>query len=201
MRGREYDARMRRLADLATEEKHHALSLLLTILRDVDDAANRAPALETLATEEHPDTAAPALCRIAAGVMRATARADVVEVAEVVDAPVAGARRPVADQIRGKTFKYARAEHTIGVNEYASGRLRVSSSERHVEHLTTDEIDDVNATPADDEIYVLIANEHESLARAALASGLFEDTGRSVLSGYTQAAVWRVKPVLGRGGS
>lgn len=35
--------------------------------------------------------------------------------------------------------------------------------------------------------------ENEELARAALASGLFEDTGKRVVTGFVDAEVWRFK--------
>jgi len=46
----------------------------------------------------------------------------------------------------------------------------------------------------DGEFYANTYSENEALARAALASGLFEDTGRTVRSGDLTFPVWRLRP-------
>lgn len=43
------------------------------------------------------------------------------------------------------------------------------------------------------EILVKTWSENEPVARAALASGLFEDTGRRVPTGRVEAQIWRVR--------
>lgn len=60
------------------------------------------------------------------------------------------------------------------------------------------------AAVADDEFCVKTWSENEVLVAPMLATGLFEDTGRRVPSGYVVAPVWRIKdpahvpPVPGR---
>jgi hypothetical protein len=57
---------------------------------------------------------------------------------------------------------------------------------------------------ADDEFCVKTWSENEAVVAPMLATGLFEDTGRRVSSGYVVAPVWRIKdpanvpPVSGR---
>jgi hypothetical protein len=46
---------------------------------------------------------------------------------------------------------------------------------------------------ADDEFTVKSWSENEELVEPMLATGLFEDTGRRVPSGYVEAPVWRLK--------
>lgn len=46
---------------------------------------------------------------------------------------------------------------------------------------------------ADDEFCVKTWSENEVLVAPMLATGLFEDTGRRVQSGYVVAPVWRIK--------
>lgn len=62
------------------------------------------------------------------------------------------------------------------------------------------------ARVADDEFTVKSWSENEPLVEPMLATGLFEDTGRRVPSGFVEAPVWRltdpknVPPVRGRAG-
>jgi hypothetical protein len=49
------------------------------------------------------------------------------------------------------------------------------------------------AVLADDEFCVKTWSENEVLVAPMLATGLFEDTGRRVPSGYVVAPVWRIK--------
>lgn len=44
-----------------------------------------------------------------------------------------------------------------------------------------------------DEFFVKNWSENESLAKAAYDSGLFEDTGKKVQTGFVQAPIWRIK--------
>lgn len=46
---------------------------------------------------------------------------------------------------------------------------------------------------ADDEFTVKSWSENEPLVAPMLATGLFEDTGRRIPSGYVEAPVWRLK--------
>jgi hypothetical protein len=46
---------------------------------------------------------------------------------------------------------------------------------------------------ADDEFTVKSWSENEPLVEPMLATGLFEDTGRRVPSGYVEAPVWRLR--------
>ena len=45
------------------------------------------------------------------------------------------------------------------------------------------------------EIFVKTWSENEELAKACLATGLFEDTGKRVPTGFVQAQVWRRKTI------
>lgn len=49
-----------------------------------------------------------------------------------------------------------------------------------------------NVQLAADEIIVKTIDENEPMREPALASGLFEDTGRRVQSGFSQFEVWRL---------
>ena len=49
------------------------------------------------------------------------------------------------------------------------------------------------AAVAEDEFCVKTWSENEVLVAPMLATGLFEDTGRRVPSGYVVAPVWRIK--------
>jgi len=49
------------------------------------------------------------------------------------------------------------------------------------------------ASVAEDEFCVKTWSENEVLVAPMLATGLFEDTGRRVPSGYVDAPVWRIK--------
>jgi hypothetical protein len=43
------------------------------------------------------------------------------------------------------------------------------------------------------EIFVKTWSENEVIAKACMATGLFEDTGKRVPTGFVQAQVWRIK--------
>ena len=45
----------------------------------------------------------------------------------------------------------------------------------------------------ENEILVKTWSENEAVAKAALDSGLFEDTGKRISTGFVSAQVWRVK--------
>ncbi len=40
-------------------------------------------------------------------------------------------------------------------------------------------------------------NENEEIAQAALSSGFFEDTGKTVICGFELAPIWKLKPTVG----
>lgn len=44
-----------------------------------------------------------------------------------------------------------------------------------------------------DEIFVKTWAENEEIAKVCLATGLFEDTGKRVPTGFVHAQVWRIK--------
>ena len=45
----------------------------------------------------------------------------------------------------------------------------------------------------EDEIFVKAWSENEEFSKSCLATGLFEDTGKRVPTGFVQAQVWRIK--------
>jgi len=44
----------------------------------------------------------------------------------------------------------------------------------------------------DDEVIIKNWSENEDIAKAALASGYFQDTGKRISTGFVQAPIWRV---------
>jgi hypothetical protein len=46
---------------------------------------------------------------------------------------------------------------------------------------------------ADDEVMIKTWSENKLVAKTALASGLFEDTGKRIPTGFVLAEIWRVK--------
>lgn len=46
---------------------------------------------------------------------------------------------------------------------------------------------------ADDEVMIKTWSENKLVAKAALESGLFEDTGKRISTGFVLAEIWRVK--------
>ena len=61
------------------------------------------------------------------------------------------------------------------------------------ERIATLTVNIPEAEIADDEIIVKTWSENEGIAKDALASGLFEDTGRRIPTGFVEAQVWRVR--------
>lgn len=74
---------------------------------------------------------------------------------------------------------------------YPNLRLAVVLFQDHEnQHVLTTNL--VNAVLADDEVCIPQWNLDEELMRGVLATGRFEDTGRTEPAGYVDAPVWRV---------
>lgn len=69
----------------------------------------------------------------------------------------------------------------IGIDEYPG------------EQIATLTVNIPGARIACDEFLVKTWSENEQIAADALASGLFEDTGRRIATGYVEAQVWKLK--------
>lgn len=82
-------------------------------------------------------------------------------------------------------------EFELHTRLYPNGRLAVVLFKDHEQYdvLTTNL---VNAVLADDEVCIPQWNIGAELMTGALATGKFEDTGRTEPAGYVTAPVWRV---------
>ena len=87
---------------------------------------------------------------------------------------------------------------TILVGRYPAGgaiAIQLVDDDEPMEPIATFSTNLVpyGATVANDEFCVKTWSENEVLVAPMLATGLFEDTGRRVPSGYVVAPVWRIK--------
>jgi hypothetical protein len=80
-----------------------------------------------------------------------------------------------------------------GVGEYQDGTTVVRAYTNEGEAFATLTVCVPGVKLNSKEVLIKTWSENEPLARAAAQSGLFEDTGRRVQTGYTQAQVWRIK--------
>ena len=83
------------------------------------------------------------------------------------------------------------------VSRYPSGGqifvgLQVKESGEPYTDLSTN-LRPYGAQVADDELAVKTWSENEHVIEPMLKSGLFEDTGRRVQTGFAQAHIWRLK--------
>lgn len=87
----------------------------------------------------------------------------------------------------GKTYKT-----TLEVREYANRRvaLRYMSDDGIPYGVLTVNIPEASLGP--NEILVKTWSENEPLAAAALASGLYRDTGRRLKTGFVEAQIWEI---------
>ncbi|HET9642588.1 MAG TPA: hypothetical protein VFP68_04350 [Burkholderiaceae bacterium] len=87
-------------------------------------------------------------------------------------------------------------EALIYVGRYpAGGAIAVQLRARNGEPLG---VFSTNLVPygghvADTEFFAKVWSENESLAAPMLASGLFEETGRTLPSGYVRVPIWRIR--------
>ncbi|MDI9561611.1 MAG: hypothetical protein QM235_10565 [Pseudomonadota bacterium] len=101
------------------------------------------------------------------------------------------------ESLQGKEFLCMGETLTIWLERYAISKRPA------VELLCTDDgvtmpygtltVNMPEVQLADDEIIIKNWSENEWLASAALKSGLFEDTGRRIPTGFVEAPVWKVK--------
>lgn len=88
---------------------------------------------------------------------------------------------------------FGEAEVVFGF--YANGALAVAliaaDTGEPIGKLSVNLVDEVH-TLSPKEFFAKVWSENEGIAKDALASGLFEDTGRRVPTGHVEAQVWRV---------
>ena len=86
-------------------------------------------------------------------------------------------------------------EASVERGEYGNGRLAIqlvdAETEEPIANLTVNLPDE---ELAEGEFFVKTWSENQPIAAAALASGLFQDTGRRVPTGFVEAQVWRFVP-------
>ena len=88
------------------------------------------------------------------------------------------------------------ATHTIEfvLGCYPNGRLAIELFDKTSgESLATLTTNMVNDSLKDGEVFVKTWSENEEIAKAALESGFFKDTGRRVSAGYVEAQVWMIR--------
>lgn len=81
------------------------------------------------------------------------------------------------------------------VNTYVDGdrtALTLITDDEFEEPWATLTVNIPNATIEEDEILVKAWSENEKVAEVALQTGLFEDTGKRVPTGYEYAQVWKL---------
>ena len=81
----------------------------------------------------------------------------------------------------------------FAVGQYQNGRVAVQLVDAKTsEPFATLTVNIPQATVSDKEIIVKTWTENEPVARAALESGLFQDTGKRIPTGFSQAQIWKV---------
>ena len=78
------------------------------------------------------------------------------------------------------------------VRHYTNGRIAIELDERNGTNFATLTCNLPDEELGDWEILVKTWSENEEIAKAALASGRFKDTGRRVSTGFMLAHVWEV---------
>jgi len=95
-------------------------------------------------------------------------------------------------------------EHTIYVLgetctpkylQYGNGRLAIQCICGDGPPMGVLTVNIERAELKDGEFAVKNWSENKGLAAAAMESGVFEDTGRSIPTGFVEAPVWRFKPL------
>lgn len=94
--------------------------------------------------------------------------------------------------INGTRFKVSDYDVTLHCGYYSNGRLAIQANcdDGPYGKLTVNLPDD---TVGPNEIFVRTTEENEHLAKAAMKTGLFEDTGKKVPSGFIEISVWKLK--------
>jgi len=101
------------------------------------------------------------------------------------------------DKIKAARFTVYDTPVKFSIEHYQSGgrvslQLITDDDMREPYATLTVNIEEANFTLADDEIIVKAWSENEKVAEAALATGVFKDTGRRIPAGYVKAQVWKV---------
>lgn len=223
---RELAAIFQRLAHFAREANDYALGLCFNMLAEdpPEVAAAWRAHLRRLAKRVTQATT-PELCAIAAEALafwveestgESTGEAGPFEVgkpgSDVVftgvsvhpDAPSnraapAVAAHLAAAHLAGKPIEGLGQEASIVLETSPNGRLSIMLADKHGEPIATLTTDKGDPAPEEGEIHVEALGDNERAARAALASGLFENTGRRVRAGFVQAQVWRIVPAAPAG--
>jgi hypothetical protein len=178
---RELTAILQRLAHLARDADDFSLGLCLNILAEdpPELAAAWSGRLRRLGAKVTRPTK-PDLCRIAADALRhwedEESRAQGIE----------------PSLILGQGVSYKGQEVSVILAIYPNGRTLLRLEDAQGEHLVTLTTDKGETPPARGEIHVEAHGDNERAARAVLAAGLFEDTGKRVRAGFVQAQVWRM---------
>ena len=81
---------------------------------------------------------------------------------------------------------------------YAGGLLSDSLDFHRVQRYLGPKTYKPDAGLIDGEFAVRTWSKNESVAKAALASGIFEDTGKRIPTGFVEAQVWRFKTVIAK---
>jgi hypothetical protein len=101
------------------------------------------------------------------------------------------------DAINGHSFTVRLGKRTYMVRAeartYANKRMAIQYLTLDGEPFGTLTVNVPEAFIKNDEIIVRTTEENEQLAEAALKSGLFEDIGRRIPSGFIKLSVWRIK--------
>jgi len=92
-------------------------------------------------------------------------------------------------------FKTEFGRVTVEVSEYTNnGRVALILNDAETgEQVTVLTVNLPDATLEEGEFAVKDWTENKSIARDALASGYFVDTGKRIATGFVQAPVWRLK--------
>lgn len=95
--------------------------------------------------------------------------------------------------IESLTFAVGKDMVRLREYQYANGRmaLRVITATTGEPYATLT-VNVPEAMIAEDELIVKAWGENEDVARAALATGLFVDTGRRLSTGFMEAQVWKL---------
>jgi len=91
-------------------------------------------------------------------------------------------------------------EGRVVLGFYANGALAVqliADDGEVITKLSVNLVDEAH-TLGEKEFFAKVWSDNERIAPAALASGLFEDTGRRVKTGFVEAQVWSVVGELPR---
>lgn len=86
---------------------------------------------------------------------------------------------------------------TLKEAKYSNGRLAITSTvedkDGFVEPFGTLTTNVIDAILGKNEIIIKDWSENVEFAEACFATGLFENTGRTISTGHVEAPVWRIK--------